>query len=194
MSTEGSWLPDPTGRHQLRYFDGADYTDHVSDLGQQSVDPYRSASATGNSWAPPTLGPTAGWQSGGSAPFGAGSTEAVYRVMVFGGDNRLYSLLDLQGMAKSKALKPDTMVQHRDATYALPARQVPGVFSEKEWVTAVLLSFFLGGLGVDRFYLGYTGLGVAKLLTLGGCGIWALVDLVLIAVRNVPDSNGMPLS
>ena len=52
----------------------------------------------------------------------------------------------------------------------------------------------LGGLGIDRFYLGYTGLGVAKLLTLGGCGIWALIDLVLIAMRSVPDSDGRPLS
>lgn len=121
-------------------------------------------------------------------------SDPVYRVMIFGGDNRLYSHADLQGMAKAKVLKPETMVQHRDSSYALQAKQVPGVFSDKEWVTAMLLSFFLGGLGVDRFYLGYSGIGVAKLLTLGGCGIWALVDFILIAMRNVPDSNGLPLS
>jgi TM2 domain-containing membrane protein YozV len=57
----------------------------------------------------------------------------------------------------------------------------------------VLLSFFLGGLGVDRFYLGQTGLGVAKLLTLGGCGIWALIDFIMILMNNVTDAQGRPL-
>ena len=47
----------------------------------------------------------------------------------------------------------------------------------KNPMTCFLLAFFLGVLGVDRFYLGDTGLGVLKLLTCGGAGIWALIDL-----------------
>lgn len=50
----------------------------------------------------------------------------------------------------------------------------------KKPTAALILSLFAGGLGVDRFYIGQTGLGVGKLLTMGGCWIWAIVDLFLI--------------
>jgi TM2 domain-containing membrane protein YozV len=65
--------------------------------------------------------------------------------------------------------------------------------SDKEWGSALLLSMFLGWLGIDRFYLGYTGLGVVKFITGGGCGIWSLVDTILIALNKLPDSTGKPL-
>lgn len=63
----------------------------------------------------------------------------------------------------------------------------------KQWMTALLLSIFVGGLGVDRFYLGYTGLGVGKLLTLGGCGIWSIIDIISIATGKMKDANGNEL-
>lgn len=136
--------------------------------------------------------PTAG-QQGPTPGFGALSREPVFHVMMYGAEGRLYSQADLAGMAKAKAIRPETPVQHKDSAYSTPASQVPGVFSDKDWTTTMLLSFFLGGFGVDRFYLGYSTLGVLKLLTLGGCGIWALIDFILIAMRNVPDSDGRPL-
>jgi ribosomal protein L40E len=64
---------------------------------------------------------------------------------------------------------------------------------EKDWLIALLLSIFLGQLGIDRFYLGYVGLGILKLLTAGGCGIWWLIDVILIAMNKLKDANGNPL-
>jgi len=60
----------------------------------------------------------------------------------------------------------------------------------RSFVTTWVLSYFLGWLGVDRFYLGHTGLGIAKLLTCGGCGIWALIDLILILTGQMKDAQG----
>ena len=54
------------------------------------------------------------------------------------------------------------------------------MLSFKNPMTALLLSLFLGCYGVDRFYIGDTGMGVGKLLTLGGCTIWAIIDWFLI--------------
>ena len=55
----------------------------------------------------------------------------------------------------------------------------------KSQLIALLLCFFLGGLGIHRFYLGYTWQGVVQLLTAGGCGIWALIDLIRIITGDL---------
>jgi TM2 domain-containing membrane protein YozV len=54
----------------------------------------------------------------------------------------------------------------------------------RSWMAALILSIFVGSLGVDRFYLGKIGTGILKLITLGGFGIWWLIDLILIATKN----------
>ena len=67
-----------------------------------------------------------------------------------------------------------------------------GIMAHKNKLTAILLSVFVGSLGVDRFYLGYVGSGVVKLLTLGGFGIWTLIDLVLICTGSLRPADGSP--
>ena len=57
--------------------------------------------------------------------------------------------------------------------------------SGKSQLIALLICFFVGGLGIHRFYLGYTWQGVVQLLTGGGCGIWALIDLIRIITGDL---------
>lgn len=70
---------------------------------------------------------------------------------------------------------------------------IPGGVSDKDQGTAFLISIFLGAYGGDRFYLGQTGLGVAKLLTCGGLGVWAIIDSIMIGMGKMRDMQGRPL-
>ncbi len=62
-----------------------------------------------------------------------------------------------------------------------------------DWLTTLLLCFFVGGFGVHSFYTKKTGVGVAQLLTLGGCGIWTLIDFIMILMGTFRDGNGNEL-
>lgn len=66
----------------------------------------------------------------------------------------------------------------------------PHEYSEKSRLVALLLCFFFGVFGAHRFYVGKIGTGVAMLLTLGGCGIWAMVDLIIILMGSFRDREG----
>ena len=100
----------------------------------------------------------------------------------------------LKMWARSGVIRPETLIVETSSQMTYQASQIPTVYSDKSYITALLLSFFLGSLGIDRFYLGQTGLGIGKLLTFGGCGIWSLIDFILIAMRKVTDSQGNPLA
>ena len=60
----------------------------------------------------------------------------------------------------------------------------------KSQLVALLLVILVGALGIHRFYLGYTTIGIIQLLTLGGCGIWALIDLIRIAMGDLGPADG----
>ena len=52
------------------------------------------------------------------------------------------------------------------------------------WVLTLIMSFFFGWLGIDRFIMGHVGLGFFKLFTFGGMGIWAFIDFIRIAMKS----------
>ncbi|HRF39406.1 MAG TPA: TM2 domain-containing protein, partial [Saprospiraceae bacterium] len=60
----------------------------------------------------------------------------------------------------------------------------------KSQLVALILVIFVGVLGIHRFYLGYTVIGIIQLLTAGGCGIWALIDLIRIITGELKPADG----
>jgi hypothetical protein len=73
---------------------------------------------------------------------------------------------------------------------ARPAGQTDRVASPYSRLAALLLCFFVGVIGVHRFYVGKVGTGVAMIFTLGGLGIWVLIDFIMIVVGGFRDVNG----
>ena len=69
-----------------------------------------------------------------------------------------------------------------------------GQTSEKSFIVTLLLAFFLGVLGAHRFYTGKIGTGVLQLITLGGLGIWCLIDIVMIILGKYQDKYGLVVS
>lgn len=63
---------------------------------------------------------------------------------------------------------------------------------KKSWLASIFLSLFLGWLGIDRFYLGYICLGILKLITFGGCGIWWFADFFIMLFKTT-DAYGQEL-
>lgn len=80
------------------------------------------------------------------------------------------------------------------AVSAPQASTLPVQTPQKSFIATWLFALLLGGLGIDRFYLGKVGTGILKLLTFGGFGIWALVDLIITLTGNQKDKKGRPLA
>lgn len=65
--------------------------------------------------------------------------------------------------------------------------------NEDRWLIALILCILVGSLGVHRFYTGNIVTGVLMLITLGGCGVWTIIDLIMIAANTYRDGNGNTL-
>lgn len=74
-----------------------------------------------------------------------------------------------------------------------PANPFQGQISNKNYLVTFLLANFLGIFGADRFYTGQIGLGLLKLFTFGGCGIWAFIDTILVLAGSRKDKYGREL-
>jgi TM2 domain-containing membrane protein YozV len=79
------------------------------------------------------------------------------------------------------------------APIAPQAQSVNKEVSDKSWETTLLLSIFFGGFGADHFYVGKTVTGIIKLLTLGGCGVWWLIDFIMIMTGKFTDAGGLEI-
>jgi len=90
--------------------------------------------------------------------------------------------VDMYLSANAKFFPPEKMAFIREQLMLIPEEQFSMVntLDMKDPTTLLLVSIFVGEFGVDRFILGDIGLGVAKLLTFGGCGIWWIIDMFLI--------------
>jgi TM2 domain-containing membrane protein YozV len=76
---------------------------------------------------------------------------------------------------------------------APPAGDSAPQVGDKGFVPAILLCFFLGALGLHRFYVGKIGTGILMILTLGGLGIWVIIDFVMIVIGKFTDKEGRAL-
>jgi TM2 domain-containing membrane protein YozV len=84
----------------------------------------------------------------------------------------------------TESVKNVEQVQSDDNTLTSPAA------GGKSQLIALLLCALVGVVGIHRFYLGYTTIGIIQLLTAGGCGIWALIDLVRIITGDLKPKDG----
>ena len=93
-------------------------------------------------------------------------------------------------MTYSKYFPEENIVMLRDKFDAMDDDKISMMYSLqfRDPMIALILSIVAGSLGIDRFYIGDIGLGVAKLLTCGGCGIWTLIDYFLI-MKSTKEKN-----
>ncbi|PPJ18999.1 hypothetical protein C5E44_07575 [Nocardia nova] len=158
------------------------------------TDPYQPQPGYGPQYGAPGTGPGNPGGYGQSGPYGAGQPGPYGP----GGYSQPYGQPAdpyAQPYAPGPGYPPAPYGMDPEAPYGRNMYGEP--FSDKSKLTAGLLQLFVGGLGIGRFYLGYTGIGVAQLLvtlfTCGLGGIWPFIDAILILTGKVRDPYNRPL-
>lgn len=95
-----------------------------------------------------------------------------------------------QTISSSKESKSTTQEQVQSEEATLEAAAPAAAGGGKSQLVALILCAFVGGLGIHRFYLGYVWQGIVQLLTLGGCGIWSLIDFIRIITGSLKPKDG----
>ena len=97
-------------------------------------------------------------------------------------------------LAKYKKLLDDRVITQEDfdkkKEEILNRNESSGLTTDNTWLVTLLLCFFLGFLGIHRFYVGKSGTGFLQIITIGGLGIWVLVDLIMIVMGKFTDKEG----
>ena len=125
----------------------------------------------------------------GSPTAGPGGQSRTFYVFLENHVVGPYSFLQLRTMAANRQIVGTTQITTPAGPW-FPASELPGMPSAKKWEVALGLSLCYGYIGLDRFYLGDVGAGIAKMLTAGGLGIWWLADIIHLANLRATDAHG----